>query len=109
MRIQSGLVWILLLLTACTKAPAAITQAQLSKTTYADWTCEQLATEQTRLSIASTLAPTGEASSTTETEKGSAADAITLAMKNKECTKATRPRVASVAQEPTQTPGKVTK
>jgi hypothetical protein len=68
MQIQSGLVWILLLLAACTKTPATITQAQLSKTTYANWTCMQLATEQTRLSIASTLVPIGDAS-TSELKK----------------------------------------
>ena len=109
MQIQSGLVWILLLLAACTKAPGTITQAQLSQTTYADWTCVQLATEQTRLSIASTLDPIGEASPTSKTEKDSAAEAIRLAMDNQACTKATRPIVASVAQEPAPKPRNVTR
>jgi hypothetical protein len=112
MRIQSGLVGILLLLAACTKAPATITQAQLSKTTYADWTCEQLAAERTRLSIAATLAATGDESSRAMTEKGASAgvdqksmdQSLELAMQSKECTKSPRPIVVFVAQQPTSKP-----
>jgi hypothetical protein len=116
-RIESYLAWILLLLAACTKAPATITQAQLSKTTYADWACEQLAAERTRLSIASTLAATGDETSKAMTDKDSAAgvdqkgmdQSLELAMHTKECTKSPRPIVASVAQQPSSKPAEITK
>jgi hypothetical protein len=120
MRIQTYLPWILLLLTTCTKAPAAITAtaAHVSEASYADLNCEQLAAERTRLSIASTLIATGEETSSAKTSgKDSAAgsdqkstdEAITLAMNNKECMKAPKPIVASVAQQPAAKPVKVTR
>lgn len=39
-------------LSACAKAPASIVPAYISEVGYLNWTCEQLATETTRMSAA---------------------------------------------------------
>jgi putative component of membrane protein insertase Oxa1/YidC/SpoIIIJ protein YidD len=107
---------IILMLAACTKTPATITAAHVSEASYADLTCEQLAAE--RLSIASMLAATGEATSRVKTcgkvsvagiDQKRAVEAITLAMNKKECRKASQPIFASVAQQPAARPVKVTR
>jgi hypothetical protein len=52
---KPSLVMTMLLLAACTKTPASVAPSTVSDVGYECWTCEQMATEQMRLSVALTI------------------------------------------------------
>jgi hypothetical protein len=88
---KPSLVMTMLLLAACTKTPASVAPSTVSDVGYENWTCEQMATEQMRLSVALTIAsPEDQSAGPNDTERPGGQrvkyDAIVEAMRNKGCT-----------------------
>jgi hypothetical protein len=102
-----------LALSACMKAPATNPTVSLDEGRYAHLSCEQLAAEQARLSIASALAEPRQKTSASETNTPTIAasenDGIDRAMSRKNCVKGAQPVVAAVAEQPSAKPAKVTR